>query len=136
MRILTAFAVLMSFLSSSPAQVFPSTTESPTNKVIIEVIDPSGAPLSDASVHVLQWRPVSSSKSQLVDVKTGTPDTKGIFSLSLPPGQYIVYVASRALCSRIMDFHMQSGLDRTFTFRLPVWTGDGTEVESVAPLVH
>src|SRR5580698_572926 len=98
MRILITFAVLMSFLSSSAAQVSSSATEAPINKLTIKVSDPSRAPLPEASVHVLQWRPVSSAKSQLVDIKTGTPDAKGIFNVSLPPGEYTVYVASRAFC--------------------------------------
>jgi hypothetical protein len=136
MRILITFAVLMSFLSSSAAQASSSATQAPTNKLTIEVADPTGAPLTEASVHVLQWRPISKIKSQLVDVATGTPDAKGIFSVSLPKGQYVVYVASRAFCSRIIDIHMQPGLDRTLTFSLAVWTGDGTEVETTAPWVH
>jgi hypothetical protein len=106
------------------------------NKLTIKVSDPSRAPLLEASVHVLQWRPVSSAKSQLVDIKTGTPDAKGIFNVSLPPGQYTVYVASRAFCSRIIDIYMHPGRDRTYEFSLAVQTGDGFEVESAAPLAH
>jgi len=134
MRILITFAVLMSFLSSSAAQVSSSATEAPINKLTIKVSDPSRAPLPEASVHVLQWRPVSSAKSQLVDIKTGTPDAKGIFNVSLPPGEYTVYVASRAFCSRIIDIYMHPGRDRTYEFSLAVQTGDGFEVESAAPL--
>ncbi len=136
MRILITFAVLMSFLSSSAAQVSSSATEAPINKLTIKVSDPSRAPLPEASVHVLQWRPVSSAKSQLVDIKTGTPDAKGIFNVSLPPGEYTVYVASRAFCSRIIDIYMHPGRDRTYEFSLAVQTGDGFEVESAAPLAH
>ena len=135
MRILIAFAVLMSGLSSS-AQVSSATTETPTNKLTIKVADPTGAPLTEASVHVLQWRPISKIKSQLVDVATVTPDVNGNFSVSLPPGQYVVYVAALAFCSRIIDIHMQRGLDRTYTCSLAVWTGDGTEVETTVPWVH
>jgi hypothetical protein len=136
MRILITFAVLMSFLSSSAAQVSSSATEAPINKLTIKVSDPSRPPLPEASVHVLQWRPVSSAKSQLVDIKTGTPDAKGIFNVSLPPGEYTVYVASRAFCSRIIDIYMHPGRDRTYEFSLAVQTGDGFEVESAAPLAH
>ena len=106
------------------------------SKLTIEVEDPSRTPPPEASVHVLQWRPASSTKSQLVDVASGTPDAKGIFSVSLPHGQYTVYVASPGLSSRIIEINMPRGLDRTYTFNLPVWTGDGTEIESTSPFVH
>ena len=136
MRTLVTFAVMVAFLAASSAEASSSATESPKTRLTIEVRDPSGAPLRDASVHVMQWRPSSEARSQLVDIATGTPDAQGIFSVSLAPGQYTVYVAAIAFCSRIIDIHMQRGLDRNFKFSLAVQTGDGTEVESAAPFVH
>jgi hypothetical protein len=103
------------------------------SKLTIEVEDPTRASPPEASVHVLQWRPVSSTKSQLVDVASGTPDARGIFSVSLPHGQYTVYVASPGLASRIVDINVPRGRERTYTFNLPVSTGDGTEIESTVP---
>lgn len=79
MRTLVTFAVMVAFLAASSAEASSSATESPKTRLTIEVRDPSGAPLRDASVHVMQWRPSSEARSQLVDIATGTPDAQGIF---------------------------------------------------------